>query len=255
MVTTAFNELSPDSPAPSLETVSLASPRHHRFSSSSSFTSLHGIPYPPLIKLTDFGLSRFISPSSPLLRTRCGSEAYAAPELVIKSVDGYDARETDSWACGVCLYELACRSLPFGSEDQADRRKWLFSIALGQYTWPNEHADSPSGEERMGHSLSFSPDIRRVVSKLLVRDVKKRTAVADLIDDPWVEDSFQDYASSVGTDEHDHFDEDMTRITISPSEDSHLHCHFAEDYVDDTPGDEWIVDVPEKDSIARQELL
>ncbi len=33
----------------------------------------------PLIKLTDFGLSRFIDTSSPLLSTRCGSESYASP--------------------------------------------------------------------------------------------------------------------------------------------------------------------------------
>ncbi|KAL8283983.1 hypothetical protein RQP46_005096 [Phenoliferia psychrophenolica] len=43
----------------------------------------------PFVKLTDFGLSRFISPLSPLLSTRCGSEAYAAPELIMgKQYDG-----------------------------------------------------------------------------------------------------------------------------------------------------------------------
>ncbi|KAJ3768110.1 kinase-like domain-containing protein, partial [Lentinula raphanica] len=60
----------------------------------------------PLVKLTDFGLSRFIDPAKPLLTTRCGSEAYAAPELVSESAGGYDARETDAWACGVVLYAL-----------------------------------------------------------------------------------------------------------------------------------------------------
>lgn len=85
----------------------------------------------PLIKLTDFGLSRFIDPSHPWLTTRCGSEAYAAPELVVgrssqsqqHQLDtsstfpqgGYDARQTDAWACGVVLYALATRSLPFDS--------------------------------------------------------------------------------------------------------------------------------------------
>ncbi|KAJ4493366.1 kinase-like domain-containing protein, partial [Lentinula lateritia] len=67
-------------------------------------------PPQPLIKLTDFGLSRFIDPANPLLTTRCGSEAYAAPELVTDSesenAGGYDARETDAWACGVVLYAL-----------------------------------------------------------------------------------------------------------------------------------------------------
>ncbi|KAH9069425.1 hypothetical protein EDB83DRAFT_2518571 [Lactarius deliciosus] len=37
----------------------------------------------PLIELTDFGLSRKIDPDDPWLSTRCGSESYAAPELLI----------------------------------------------------------------------------------------------------------------------------------------------------------------------------
>ena len=76
----------------------------------------------PLVKLTDFGLSRFIDPAAPLLSTRCGPEAYAAPELVLRrssvSAQGagegyYDGRQTDAWACGVVLYALATRQLPF----------------------------------------------------------------------------------------------------------------------------------------------
>jgi protein-serine/threonine kinase len=37
----------------------------------------------PLVKLTDFGLSRKIDPEDPWLSTRCGSESYAAPELLV----------------------------------------------------------------------------------------------------------------------------------------------------------------------------
>ncbi|KAH7099131.1 Pkinase-domain-containing protein [Auriculariales sp. MPI-PUGE-AT-0066] len=37
----------------------------------------------PLVKLADFGLARFIDPARPRLTTRCGSEAYAAPELIM----------------------------------------------------------------------------------------------------------------------------------------------------------------------------
>ncbi|KAJ7578260.1 kinase-like domain-containing protein, partial [Mycena floridula] len=76
-------------------------------------------PPQPLIKLTDFGLSRFIDPGKPLLSTKCGSEAYAAPKLpdilwASGSGGGYDARETDAWACGVVLYSLVARRLPLG---------------------------------------------------------------------------------------------------------------------------------------------
>ncbi|KAJ7118881.1 kinase-like domain-containing protein [Mycena epipterygia] len=133
-------------------------------------------PSGPLIKLTDFGLSRFIDTAAPLLSTRCGSEAYAAPELVI-SGRRYDARETDAWACGVVLYALCARRLPFGEgvaspgiggrigreggqrEGAAARRHWLMCIARGEYEWPERVA----GGEGEGLTTSHSGDSERTV--------------------------------------------------------------------------------------------
>ncbi|ETW85159.1 hypothetical protein HETIRDRAFT_244249, partial [Heterobasidion irregulare TC 32-1] len=62
----------------------------------------------PLVKLTDFGLARAIDPRDPWLTTRCGSESYAAPELLAAGTYGgtYDGRETDAWALGVVLFAL-----------------------------------------------------------------------------------------------------------------------------------------------------
>ncbi|KAF8265618.1 kinase-like domain-containing protein [Lactarius quietus] len=107
----------------------------------------------PLIKLTDFGLARKIEPDDPWLSTRCGSESYAAPELLVaahnttdaeqalpslsrapsdahsasthfphtthtkqprtRTPGTYDGRETDAWALGVVLFALVTRTLPF----------------------------------------------------------------------------------------------------------------------------------------------
>jgi len=106
----------------------------------------------PLIKLTDFGLARKIDPDNLWLSTRCGSESYAAPELLVaahtdenalpalsrapsdargayvgtvsttasqpklrvaRTPGTYDGRETDAWALGVVLYALVTRTLPF----------------------------------------------------------------------------------------------------------------------------------------------
>lgn len=63
--------------------------------------------------LTDLGLSRRIPapPASPLLTTRCGSEDYAAPEILLSQP--YDGRATDAWALGVLLYALMEGRLPF----------------------------------------------------------------------------------------------------------------------------------------------
>ncbi|KAL7776450.1 hypothetical protein CFE70_006866 [Pyrenophora teres f. teres 0-1] len=66
-----------------------------------------------LATLTDLGLSRRIPapPESPLLTTRCGSEDYAAPEILLGQP--YDGRATDAWALGVLLYALMEGRLPF----------------------------------------------------------------------------------------------------------------------------------------------
>ncbi|KAJ7144894.1 kinase-like protein [Mycena crocata] len=162
-------------------------------------------PSGPLIKLTDFGLSRFIDTTAPLLSTRCGSEAYAAPELVI-SGRRYDARETDAWACGVVLYALCARRLPFGEgavspgiqgrigreggarEGSAARRHWLMSIARGEYEWPERHedGDKEEAEELVGPRLVESEAARGLVARLLVRDPTRRAKISDLWDDPWM---------------------------------------------------------------------
>ncbi|KAI0042430.1 kinase-like protein [Auriscalpium vulgare] len=47
------------------------------------FPPENGSAHTPLIKLTDFGLARVIDVSNPWLSTRCGSESYAAPELLV----------------------------------------------------------------------------------------------------------------------------------------------------------------------------
>ncbi|KAJ7671007.1 kinase-like domain-containing protein [Mycena rosella] len=149
-------------------------------------------PFPPsspptgaLIKLTDFGLSRFIDTSAPLLSTRCGSEAYAAPELVI-SGRRYDGRETDAWACGVVLYALCARRLPFGEgvagagggagrigreggvrEGAGARRHWLMCIARGEYEWPESSSLAETSEgEGGGLASSQSGDSTRTVGSV-----------------------------------------------------------------------------------------
>ncbi|CAK5281003.1 unnamed protein product [Mycena citricolor] len=182
-------------------------------------------PSGPLIKLTDFGLSRFIDVDAPMLSTRCGSEAYAAPELVI-SGRKYDGRETDAWACGVVLYALCVRTLPFGEgalspgpdakigregglrDSAGARRHWLMCIARGEWEWPRSElprmkttsstdsdatvlpeasiSDEPESYELMGPQLVESAGARRIVERLLVRDTTRRAKLSDLWNDDWM---------------------------------------------------------------------
>ena len=169
------------------------------------------LPSHSLIKLTDFGLSRFIDPAQPQLTTLCGSDSYAAPELVMGRP--YDGRQTDAWACGVVLYTLATRRLPFDAltppplpagasrletdreehrRKRAERKALLNRIAVGTYSWPESESDVTAvdaidGPPRVqGVALARSEGVRRMVGRLLVRDPRKRPRVADLWVDEWM---------------------------------------------------------------------
>ena len=168
-------------------------------------------------------MSRFVeidvNGEAELLWTRCGSEAYAAPELVTGGGGGsmesgrrgvYDARKTDAWACGVVLYVLVGKQLPFGEGvggsriegekggrgNLAGRKHWLMRIARGEYEWPGgegveEESQSHVEEEEekdelVGSGLKHSQGARRIVGRLLIRDPMKRARIGDLWDDPWM---------------------------------------------------------------------
>src|SRR5258708_6622459 len=63
-----------------------------------------------VITVTDLGLSRRIT-ADEKLETRCGSDDYAAPEVILGQ--SYDGRAIDAWSLGVLLYALLEGRLPF----------------------------------------------------------------------------------------------------------------------------------------------
>lgn len=90
----------------------------------------------PVVTLTDLGLSRRLPepPESPLLMTRCGSEDYAAPEILLGQP--YDGRLTDAWALGVLLYALLEGRLPFDAPPgKPDRSRNTHRIARCDWIW------------------------------------------------------------------------------------------------------------------------
>ncbi|RXK40771.1 CAMK protein kinase [Tremella mesenterica] len=144
---------------------------------STNSIPLHLLPR-PLIKITDFGLARFIDPTSPLLETRCGSESFAAPEIIMGRP--YDGRLTDAWALGVILFALMTGELPFdpppssGQEgrwgEREERKRRMMRIAKAEYTLPR----------------NVSEGSKRVIERLLVRDPGKRSWVKDIWQEEWM---------------------------------------------------------------------
>ncbi|KAI8979163.1 kinase-like domain-containing protein, partial [Mycotypha africana] len=131
-----------------------------------------------VLKITDFGLARTVDPQSPYLVTRCGSEEYAAPEVIQQK--SYDGRKTDTWALGIILYSLLVGYLPF----RYDRRKkervsqLFYRIVRADIKWPQETADSASYGK-------ISNEAKFVVQAILERDPEKRISIHDVAKLPW----------------------------------------------------------------------
>lgn len=95
-----------------------------------------GAPLRPTVKLTDFGLAKVIEEDAPLLTTRCGSEDYAAPEIILGQP--YDGREADIWSLGVVLYALLVGFLPFNTRPGMGRKSFLSMIVQAEFGFPGE---------------------------------------------------------------------------------------------------------------------
>ncbi|KAJ7221620.1 kinase-like protein [Mycena pura] len=236
-----------------------------------------GPPTGPLIKLTDFGLSRFIDTAAPMLSTRCGSEAYAAPELVI-SGGKYDARETDAWACGVVLYALCVRRLPFGEgaagpgdggrigreggarAANAARRHWLMSIARGEWEWPEPRSPSAlvssegEAEGLRGWRLVESQGARRIVARLLVRERSRREKITELWNDQWMGGKGTSAGSGSEIDAESDSNSDTSSGFRSDLDVEGFDDEDLEEEDDDVNDDGLLLDQDGIDNIARQEV-
>lgn len=122
------------------------------------------------LKVTDFGLTAFAEHlrQDGLLHTTCGTPAYVAPEVIGKK--GYDGSKADLWSCGVILYVLLAGFLPF----QDDNIMVMYrKIYRGDFKCPPW----------------FSPEARRLVTKLLDPNPNTRIPTSKVMDSSWFKKS------------------------------------------------------------------
>lgn len=119
------------------------------------------------IKISDFGLSRFVKPGTDLVDTPCGSPCYASPECI--SGRSYNGYTTDIWSCGVILYAMLTGQLPWTKRNQTQ----LFQqIRRGEYTIPD--------------FLSY--EARNMIKSLMTVNIQDRYTVDEALNDPWLAD-------------------------------------------------------------------
>lgn len=139
--------------------------------------------------LTDMGLSRRIDPDDPMLTTRCGSEDYVPPELLMGQP--YDGRQTDSWALGVLLYAIMEGRLPFDPPPNASNRRrgrTTHRIARVEWSWLQYRDYKPP--EGASESTSWTGAKKIVEGCLQKRDIRlTSSAIADM---PWAQTSVKE---------------------------------------------------------------
>ena len=84
-----------------------------------------------IVKIGDFGLSKYFKSTEIKLQTNCGSPCYSAPEVL--RGNRYKPLPVDIWGIGIILYCMVCGELPFEDE----REDILIrKVTLCNYTCP-----------------------------------------------------------------------------------------------------------------------
>jgi len=115
------------------------------------------------IRVIDFGLSNTFTSDSPLLRTACGSPAYAPPEMVKGQLY---SKASDIWSTGILLYAMCTGELPFEDENM---QRLLQKIAFTDPIIPPY----------------ISNDLQDLLTKMLTKDPNRRITISQIKEHPW----------------------------------------------------------------------
>ncbi|EFX01394.1 serine/threonine-protein kinase-like protein [Grosmannia clavigera kw1407] len=151
--------------------------------------SINWTTYPySVTTLTDLGLSRYVADDE-RLETRCGSDDYAAPEVIMGQP--YDGRATDAWSLGVLLYALLEGRLPFDptpgmSDAHRMRSRTSHRIARIEWRWV-EYAGEDGSHE--GDRAKF--EARNLLGAIditegLLKRARHRWSLSKVAEEVWV---------------------------------------------------------------------
>lgn len=119
-----------------------------------------------LIKVTDFGLSKFFNSAS-MMKTFCGTPNYLAPEVLFTKGEGKYSNKVDNWSLGVILYIILVGFPPFSDENLEAE------IKQGSYDFFDQAWSNISGEAK------------DVIRKLMCVDPVKRSSLEAILEHTW----------------------------------------------------------------------
>ncbi|KAG5969559.1 hypothetical protein E4U58_001333 [Claviceps cyperi] len=146
-----------------------------------------------VITLADLGLSRRVTDNEKL-ETRCGSDDYAAPEVIMGQP--YDGRATDAWSLGVLLYALLESRLPFDphpgmSDAHRMRSRTSHRIARVEWRWvefAGEDGDHEASEAKFSERGLLGA---MEITEGLLKRARNRWTIDKVASQPWVRDAIQ----------------------------------------------------------------
>lgn len=125
-----------------------------------------------LIKVSDFGLSKFVQDDT-VMKTICGTPLYVAPEVLLTGGKGSYTKKVDVWSLGVVLFTCLSGTLPF-SDDYG-------SPAAEQIK---------KGEFRFRHSSweKVSKTAKSLIQEMLTVDAQERPSINYVLKHRWLKD-------------------------------------------------------------------
>lgn len=120
-----------------------------------------------LIKIIDFGISRKLKLGEKVMET------YGTPEFVAPEIIQYQpiSTATDMWSIGVITYILLSGASPFLGDS---KQETFANITNIDYSFDDEY---------FGHTSDLAKDF---ISRLFVKDVRKRATVKDCLEHAWI---------------------------------------------------------------------
>ncbi|KAG2223764.1 hypothetical protein INT45_003488, partial [Circinella minor] len=132
------------------------------------------------VKIADFGLATFYRGKP--FHTMCGTQSYAAPELVLESKCSYD-KAVDIWSLGVMLFVTLAKTPPFYDPSSPQpatpeqHNAMLNRIKNGDYNF--------KGAEKW---KKISEQAKDLIQKMLVVDPNERYTIKQILQHPWLQE-------------------------------------------------------------------
>ncbi|UKZ75433.1 hypothetical protein TrVFT333_003118 [Trichoderma virens FT-333] len=132
-----------------------------------------------VIKISDFGLAKKISPSTEKwewVTTLCGTPSYVAPEILTSNEERKYGFPVDIWSCGVVLYICLCGFPPFSDDLYSKEFPYTLTqqIRQGRFDYPSPYWDS-IGDPALD-----------LIDDMLVVDMERRFTVKECLEHPWM---------------------------------------------------------------------